>query len=114
MSEAQPNIAAGLLDEILKRVSQDVEYLSIDDVAAKLKCSRKTIVNRISAGVYREGVHYFRPEGVKTKGKKKGGPSRCDPLFKWSALVAWVEGQDAKAAKSEPRGIIPMRKGYSP
>src|SRR5678816_3138657 len=109
MSEAQPNIGGlRLLEEILKRVSQDTEYLTIDDVAARLKCNRKTIVNRISAGIYREGVHYFRPQGIDRKGK----PWHCDPLFKWSAIVAWVEGQDAKAPKTESRGIIPMRKGY--
>jgi len=108
MSEAQHNVG-GLLEEILKRVSQDVEYLTIDDVAARLKCSRNTIVNRISAGISREGVHYFRPQGTNRKGKAW----HCDPLFKWSAIVAWVEGEDSKTAKTEPREIIPMRKGYS-
>src|SRR6476660_3224890 len=111
MSEAQPNIG-GLLEEILKRVSQDTEYLTIDDVAARLKCNRKTIVTRISEGVYREGIHYFRPEGIQTKGKQKGYPWRCDPLFKWSAIVAWVEGQESQP-KAENSGVIPMRKGYT-
>ena len=104
MNDARADIPT-LLQEILKRVSLEQEYLSIDEVAARLKCNRKTIVNRMSSGIYREGVHYFRPEGT----NKKGKPWHCDPLFKWSAIVAWVEGQE----RAECAGIIPMRKDYS-
>jgi len=108
MSEAQTNLGA-LLQEILKRVSLEQEYLTIDEVAARLKCERRTILNRMSAGIYREGVHYFRPEGK----DKNGKPWHCESLFKWSAVVAWVEGQESKPAEAEQSGIIPMRKGYS-
>ena len=94
-----------LLSEILRRVAQDQEYLTIDDVAARLKCSRKTIVNRISSGIYREGVHYFRPEGT----DKNGKVWHCDPLFKWSAIVGWVEGQPPK--ENDTGGAIPMSRG---
>jgi len=93
-----------LLQEILRRVSQDQEYLTIDEVAERLKCNRKTIINRMTAGIYREGVHYFRPEGT----QKNGHRWRCDPLFKWSAVVAWVEGQK----QIEQSQVIPMRKDY--
>jgi hypothetical protein len=93
-----------LLQEILKRVSEEKEYFTIDEVAVRLKCSKRTILNRMSAGIYREGVHYFRPEGTDKTGKHWS----CDPLFKWSAVVAWVEGQ----AEAERVEIIPMRKGY--
>ena len=95
-----------LLRDLLRQVAQDREYLTIDEVAARLKCNRKTIVNRMSAGIFREGVHYFRPEGS----DKTGKAWHCDPLFKWSAIVAWVEGQEREP---ERPGVIPMRKGYS-
>jgi hypothetical protein len=103
MNGSQDNIGA-LLQEILKRVSHEQEYLTIDEVAARLKCSRRTIANRVSAGIYQEGVHFFRPEGM----TKSGKPWHCDPLFKWSSIVAWVEGEDRAAGAD----IIPMRKGY--
>lgn len=96
-----------LLQEILRRIAVEQEYLTIDEIAARLKCDRKTILNRMSSGIYREGVHYFRPEAT----KKNGDRARCDPLFKWSAVVAWVEGREAKP--EQPAGVIPMRKGYS-
>lgn len=95
-----------LLQEILRRIAQDREYLTIDEVAIRLKCNRKTVINRISAGIFREGVHYFRPEGT----DKSGKPWHCEPLFKWSAVVKWVEGEQPKPAQS---GVIPMHKGYS-
>lgn len=90
-----------LLDEILRRVSQDGEYLTIDDVAARLKCGRKTILNRMSAGIYREGVHYFRPQGTDKAGRRR----HCDPLFKWSAIVAWVEGN---SKEDHPGMVFPV------
>ena len=99
-----------LLQEILRRVGQDPEYLTIDEVATRLKCKRKTVINRMISGIYVEGVHYFRPAGT----NKKGKPWRCDPLFKWSAIVAWVEGNHREQRKIEqPAGVIPMHKGYS-
>jgi len=103
MNELRPDIG-DLLQEILKTVSREQEYLTADEVAARLKCSKRTILNRMSSGIYREGVHYFRPEGSDKAGKRWS----CDPLFKWSAIVAWVEGQ----AETESADVIPMRKGY--
>jgi Arm DNA-binding domain len=52
-----------LLEEILRKVSQDGEYLTIDDVAARLKCGRKTILNRMSTGIYREGGSLLSARG---------------------------------------------------
>lgn len=97
MAEIRTDIEA-LLRELLRRVAQDQEYLTVDEVAARLKCNRKTILNRISAGIYREGVHYFRPEGTNKSGKRW----HCDPLFKWSAVVAWVEGRNPEASPERP------------
>ena len=76
------------------------EYLTIAEVAATCKVSRDTIKERMRKGVYRLGVHYFRP-----------GSAR--PRFKKSALIAWIEGDDVKAGESqEPASPIPMARGY--
>ena len=74
------------------------EYLTIIEVAARLKLSPKSIRNRMSAGVFRCGVHYFSPPGI-------------SPRFKWSAVVHWLEvGKEARRnGMSDP---IPMARGY--
>ena len=77
------------------------EYLTISEVAAICKVSRDTIKDRMRKGVYRLGVHYFRP-----------GSAR--PRFKKSALIAWIEGEDVKTGErqDQPSQSIPMARGY--
>lgn len=74
------------------------EYLSIPELATRLKFSPKTIQNKMAAGIFQRGVHYFRPRGTA-------------PRFKWSAIVAWLE-EEGESATARP-GAIPMARGYS-
>jgi hypothetical protein len=67
------------------------EYVTVAELAARLKLSKKSIRNKIASGDFRLGVHYFRPKGMA-------------PRFKWSAIVAWMERGD---------NDIPMARGYS-
>ena len=71
-------------------------YLTIDEVAGLLKVKPKTIRNKIAAGVFKKGVHYFRPKGFGTR-------------FKWSTIVALIENTE-NAAPEDDR--IPMKRGY--
>lgn len=73
------------------------EYLTINEVAARLKLSPKTIKNKMASGIFRKGVHYFSPRGLR-------------PRFKWSAVQAWLEEKDQP--RQEEEGLIPMRRGY--
>lgn len=58
------------------------EYLTIAEVADRLKIKPKTIRNKMASGVFRKGTHFFSPAGLR-------------PRFKWSAVVAWLEkGQE--------------------
>ncbi len=76
------------------------EYLTIAELATRLKLSPKTIKNKMASGVFRRGVHYFRPNGI-------------GPRFKWSAVVAWLEAGEQEQAKATDNGDeIPMAKGY--
>jgi len=68
------------------------EYLTIDEVAARLKLKRKTVANKMSAGIFLKGVHYFSPPGL-------------GPRFKWSAVVTWLE-RSGQAEFAED--LIPM------
>ncbi len=102
------------------------EYLTVAEVAHRLKISPKTVRNRMAAGIYREGSHYFSPEVI----DKHGKTWRTEARFKWAAIVAWQEGKpigaEARAELSDatvsPRQeerspspslrLIPMSRGY--
>jgi hypothetical protein len=77
---------------------QDNEYLTIAEVAARLKIKPKTIKNKMAAGIFRKGVHFFSPPGL-------------GPRFKWSAVVAWLE-QSLEPVTESHDDSIPMARGY--
>jgi hypothetical protein len=72
------------------------EYLTISEVAARLKVTPKTVRNKMASGVFRKGVHYVRPQGFGTR-------------FKWGAVVALLEEKEAGTAEEDS---IPMARGY--
>jgi hypothetical protein len=72
------------------------EYLTISEVASRLRVKPKTIKNKMAAGVFKRGVHYFRPSGM-------------NPRFKWSAVVDWLERQETATSNEDS---IPMARGY--
>ena len=55
------------------------EYLSIADLSKRIPYAPQTIRNLMSAGVLKRNLHYVKPRGR--------------VMFKWSAVLAWVEGQ---------------------
>ena len=67
------------------------EYLTIDEVAARLKVSPKTIRNKMCSGIFRKGVHYLSPRGLR-------------PRFKWSAVQAWLEGKKTSQWDGKRKG----------
>ena len=76
------------------------EYLTIEEVSARLTLTAKTVRNKMAAGIFQRGVHYFSPSGI-------------GPRFKWSAIVAWLECQQTATGvdEDEPEKI-PMAHGY--
>jgi hypothetical protein len=74
------------------------EYLTIPEVAARLKIKPKTIKNKMGTGIFRKGVHYFSPVGL-------------GPRFKWSAVIAWLEQSEEPQIEG---GVdaIPMPRNY--
>ncbi len=77
------------------------EYLTISDLAYRLTVKPKTIKNKMASGIFRRGVHYFSPKGI-------------GPRFKWSAVVAWLEGREREERKATTGAEdgIPMARGY--
>lgn len=76
----------------------DEEYLTISEVAALLKLKPKTVKNKMVAGVFRKGFHYFSPPGL-------------GPRFKRSAVVGWLEQGD-KSLSASNDNLIPMPRSY--
>src|SRR5262245_66495352 len=72
------------------------EYLTISEVAARLKVTPKTVRNKIASGVFRKGEHYVRPKGLGTR-------------FKWGAVVAWLEKEETGTPEED---AIPIARGY--
>ena len=63
MSETAKELGNAFL-EAKPRLNEIVEeYLTIKEVAARLKLKPKTVQNKMAAGIFKEGIHYFRPEG---------------------------------------------------
>jgi len=82
---------------LINSVAMFEEYLTISELAERLKLKPKTIKNKMASGVFRRGIHFFSPSGI-------------GPRFKWSAVVAWLEqGETITAAQDEP---IPMPRHY--
>ena len=73
------------------------EYLTIAEVAERLKVKPKTIKNKMVAGIFQKGVHFFSPPGL-------------GPRFKWSAVVAWLEQSEGQAELT--RSTAPMSRRY--
>lgn len=71
------------------------EYLTIEAVAERLSVSPKTVKNKMAKGVFKLGVHYFRPPGL-------------SPRFKWAAIIAWLE----QSREPETDSNIPMPVHY--
>jgi hypothetical protein len=74
------------------------EYLTIKELSARLKLAPKTIKNKMAAGVFQRGIHYFSRPGL-------------GPRFKWSAVIAWLEEKDKEIAE-QPANAVPMARGY--
>jgi hypothetical protein len=79
-------------------VPQVEDYLTIEELSARLKIKSKTIKNKMASGIFRKGVHYFSPLGL-------------GPHFKWSAVVSWIEQRENIRPLAESDSI-PMARGY--
>jgi hypothetical protein len=65
-----------------------IEYLTTTEAAELLRVKPKTLKNMKARGVFSEGVHFFRRQGL-------------GPRWKRDALVEWLEG-DHQAAERFP------------
>lgn len=73
------------------------EYLTIEQLAARLSVKPKTIRNKMANGIFRKGEHFYSPQGL-------------GPRFKWSAVKAWLESEAPPGGADE--AIDAMARGY--
>jgi hypothetical protein len=73
------------------------EYLSVKQLANRIPYKEHTIRNLISAGEFREGVHYYKRRGK--------------VMFSWPAVQDWIQRQDAPRIEAIP--LVRNRYGHS-
>ena len=77
------------------------EYLTIAEVAERLKVKPKTIKNKMAAGIFQKDIHFFSPSGL-------------GPRFKWTSVMKWLEQSEGQAElttrTTQWRGDITHRK----
>ena len=64
-------------------VALEKEYLSVRELAARIPYSEGAIRNLMSQGRLKLGIHYVKPRGR--------------VAFRWSAIRAWLAGQEPTA-----------------
>ena len=75
----------------------DTEFLTTDELSARIKYDVRTIRERLKDSVLLEGIHYFRPFG----GRKI--------LYRWDAIVR--DMAKASTGHSNAMAGIPMANG---
>jgi len=83
--------------EALSEMPFRSEYLSVKQLADRIPYKEHTIRNLISAGVFHEGVHYYKRRGR--------------VMFSWPAIQNWVQEQDATRTAAIP--LVRNRYGHS-
>jgi len=76
---------------VVDPVSAGNEYLTVAELAERLKLGPKSVRNRMYDGTWQKGVHWFAPRGI-------------SPRFRWSAIVRWLEEDPGPAERSPSEG----------
>lgn len=71
------------------------EYLTVAELAARLKVTTKSVRNRMYDGTWTKGVHWFSPLGI-------------GPRFSWLAIERWLRGEQTVLPASSRRAEIPL------
>jgi hypothetical protein len=62
------------------------EYLTVDELTARIKYSRQSLYNLIHRGTLIRGIHFVKPTPKKI-------------LFKWSAIQVWMGDKEEVATE---------------
>lgn len=70
------------------------QYLNAEQLAAVTPWSPDAIRRMVTRGTLKKNVHYFQPLGPRTQ-----------MLFKWAAIIAFIEVGEAKAPPPPPAAV---------
>jgi hypothetical protein len=76
------------------------QYLSAEQLAQQTPWSVDALEKMIQRGELRRGVHWFQPKGPGTQ-----------RIFKWSAIAAWIEQENAQALDDPPPHALTLADG---
>src|SRR5512146_1485731 len=88
LGKAQLAHAAGPISEPLRHQSLFEEYLSVSQLAKRIPYCEQTIRNLMSAGAFKEGLHYYK--------------RRRRVMFRWSEVERWLCDRTARNEAEEP------------
>lgn len=72
-----------LINQTPQQATDDEIFIGLKELCQRLSVAKQSIYNQINTGILVEGLHFFKPTGGKL-------------LFKWSAMLEWVESQGGK------------------
>ena len=84
----------GVLEETGTAERPD-DYLTVAELAARLKVAAKTVRNHMYDGTWTRGIHWFSPPGI-------------GPRFSWVAIERWLRGRDVVLRVSARSVDIPL------
>lgn len=93
----QARIAARLAQAGAPAAADADGFLSLKEVTNRIPYSAKTIRKLMGNGELKEGVHYFRPRGLR----------RARPVFAWTAIERWVR----ERATTTPAAVLQLHTG---
>ena len=76
------------------------EYLYIEQLADLTPWSPDAIRTMMSRGLFKQGVHYFKPQG-----------ERGRVIFRWQSVVRYIQGRDTEPESVDTADRIPMADG---
>jgi len=68
------------------------EYLTINELSARIKFSKQSLYNLIHKGTFVRGRHYLKP-------------TRKKVLFKWSEILAWMGDSSVPEVKKTSESL---------
>jgi hypothetical protein len=68
------------------------EYLTVRQLAERIKYREQTLRNMMSAGVFKRGIHYFK--------------RRRHVVFLWSSVEQWLREDSASSDRSKRSGSV--------
>jgi len=76
------------------------EYLYIEQLAERTPWTNDAIRTMINRGIFKLGVHYFKPQGPKSR-----------PIFSWEAVKIFIEGQRQEVESPSDAKPVRLRNG---